>query len=484
MSKETKDRFKKYKDLKNRGIDPYPVDTDKTHRLEEVDKNFEKLKDQKLILAGRLALIREHGKICFADLKDGSGQFQVCFQEDELGEDSYNLFLKDVDIGDFIELEGELFKTRRGEKTLKVKKWRILSKAILPLPEKWHGLADIETRFRKRYLDLLSNKETREVFEKRSKIVTEIRRFLNKKDFLEVDTPILQNQAGGANAKPFVTHHNALDIDLFLRIAPELYLKRLIVGGFDRVYEVARCFRNEGIDHQHNPEFTQVEFYMAYKNYKDLMDLTEKLLKHVIESIQDDLKVDYQGQTIDFSGSYKRVTYREIVKKHAGIDLDNYETKKELKEKAKDLGIEVEKEWGKDKIIDEIFKEKVRPNIVGPTFVMDYPIELSPLAKKKKDNPNYTERFQLLVSGLEVCNAFSELNDPFDQEERFKKQQALRDQGDEEAQKLDKDFLEALKYGMPPTAGEGIGIDRLVSILTNKKNIKEVILFPTMRSKD
>ncbi len=484
MSKETNDRLKKYNNLKNEGVDPYPADSNKTHRIKELKEGFDNLKDQEIILAGRLNLIREHGKISFADLRDGSGKFQVCFQEDVLGEEPYNLFLQNIDIGDFVELKGNLFETRRGEKTLKVKDWHILAKSILPLPEKWHGLADIETRFRKRYLDLLSNEETKEIFEKRSKVVTEIRKFLNNRDFIEVDTPVLQTQAGGANAKPFITHHNALNVELFLRIAPELYLKRLIIGGFDRVYEVARCFRNEGIDHQHNPEFTQVEFYMAYKNYKDLMNLTEDLFQIIIKSVQDSLKVEYQGKTIDFSGPYERVTYRDIVKQHAGIDLDDYKNEESLRKKAEELGIETEKTWGKDKIIDEIFKEKVRPKILGPTFVIDYPIELSPLAKKKKDNPNYVERFQLLVSGLEVCNAFSELNDPFDQEERFKKQQALKDKGDEEAQSLDKDFLEALKYGMPPTAGEGIGIDRLVAILTNKKNIKEVILFPTMRLKD
>src|SRR6056297_1064458 len=343
MSKEQQDRLKKYNDLKNQNIDIYPANTNYSHTLEKAGENFSELEGKEITLAGRLNIVREHGKISFADLKDGTGELQICFQEGELGEKSYNLFLEDIDRGDFLEVQGELFKTRRGEKTLKVKKWQILAKSLSSLPEKWHGLEDVEKRFRKRYLDLLANQETREIFEKRSRIITEIRRFLNKKDFLEVETPILQNMPGGATAKPFVTHHNALDIDLYLRIAPELYLKRLIIGGFDRVYEVAKCFRNEGIDREHNPEFTQVEFYMAYKNYNDLMDLTENLLKEVIGSIQDDLKVNYQGKIIDFSGNYERVSYKDIIKEYTKIDLDKTRTEKDLREKAKDLGLKIEK---------------------------------------------------------------------------------------------------------------------------------------------
>jgi lysyl-tRNA synthetase class 2 len=353
----------------------------------------------------------------------------------------------------------------------------------LPLPEKWHGLADIETRFRQRYLDLIANPEVKEIFKKRSLLIKLIREFFDTRGFLEVETPILQPIPGGANARPFVTHHNALDIDLYLRIAPELYLKKLIVGGFEKVYEIARCFRNEGIDWAHNPEFTQIEFYQAYADYNDLMKLTEDLMKFLVQKICGKLKINYQDKEIDFTPPYPKITYREALIKFTGIDLEEFKTREMLLTKAKNISLEVEKTWSRGKIIDEIFKELVRPKLINPTFIIDEPIELSPLAKKKPDNPNYVERFHFLVAGMEICNAYSELNDPLDQEERLREQEGARAVGEEEAQWFDEDFIEALKYGMPPTAGEGIGIDRLAAILANVRNIKEVILFPTMRPK-
>jgi len=330
----------------------------------------------------------------------------------------------------------------------------------------------------------LANEEVKKVFVKRSEIISAIREFFNQRDFIEVETPVLQPLAGGAAARPFVTHHQALDLDLYLRIAPELYLKRLIVGGFERVYEIARCFRNEGIDWAHNPEFTQIEFYQAYADYQDLMKLTEDLFKALLKKVTGGSIVEYQEKKIDFTPPYPRIDYREAVRDCAGIDLDKEKDLKTLIKKAEEFKIPVDKTWDKGKIIDEIYKEKVRPNIVKPTFLINHPLEVSPLAKRMPDRPNYTERFQLLVAGLEICNAFSELNDPFDQEERFKEQQKLLDKGDQEAQPFDQDFINALKYGMPPTAGEGIGIDRLTCLLTNTRNIKEVILFPTLKPKN
>lgn len=488
---ETKDRIKKYQQLKDLDIDPYPAKSKRSHTCYEAAAKFNQLvkKRSKFILAGRLVLIRSHGKACFAHLEDGTGRFQIYLKQDIVGRQKYQLFINTIDLGDFIQAKGKLFKTRKGEKTLLVKDWSILAKAILPPPEKWHGLSDIEARFRQRYLDLLSNKEVRDIFITRSKIVRGIRSFFDKRGFLEVETPILQPMAGGAAARPFITHHRALDMDLYLRIAPELYLKRLIIGGLERVYEISRCFRNEGIDWAHNPEFTQVEFYMAYADYNDLMKLSEDLLemlaRQVIKAKQKarKLEIEYQNQTINFKPPYPRLDFRKALINEVDIDIEKHRGVGQLANKARKLGIGVDKGWGRGKIIDEIYKEFVRPKIINPTFIINHPIELSPLAKKLPENPNYVERFQLLVAGLEVCNAFTELNDPFDQEKRFREQSKLRERGDKEAQPFDKDFLTALKYGMPPTAGEGIGIDRLVCILTNTKNIKEVILFPTMRPK-
>jgi len=476
---EEKDRIKKLNEIKKEKVNPYPSWSKRTFTCREAAEKFDLGKGATLV--GRLVSIRLHGRACFAHLEDNSGRFQIFLNEGDLGRENYRFFTKQIDVGDFLQVEGELFETKIKEKTLKVLSWEILSKAIFPLPEKWHGLSDVETRFRQRYLDILANKEVKKVFLKRSEIISAIREFFNQRDFVEVETPVLQPLSGGAAARPFVTHHQALDIDLYLRIAPELYLKRLIVGGFERVYEIARCFRNEGIDWAHNPEFTQIEFYQAYADYQDLMKLTEDLFKVLLKKVTSGSIVKYQGKEIDLTPPYPRIDYREAMLNHTGIDIDKEKNLSELTKKAEKLKIPVERTWGRGKIIDEIYKEKVRPKIVNPVFLINHPLEVSPLAKRIPDRPNYTERFQLLVAGLEIGNAFSELNDPFDQEERFEEQQKLLDKGDQEAQPFDQDFINALKYGMPPTAGEGIGLDRLVCLLTNTRNIKEVILFPTMR---
>jgi len=423
-------RIQKLNNLIKAGINPYPAEVLRTHTNKEALDGFKKLTSKRIILVGRIRSIREHGGSTFCNIDDGSAQIQIYFRKDKVGEKEYKLFLENLDIGDFIEVTGKLFLTKKGEKTLEVLNWKIISKALLPLPVEWYGLEDIEERFRKRYLDLILNKEIKEKFIKRSEIIKKIRRFLDDDGFLEVETPMLQAMAGGAKAKPFKTHLNALDMDLHLRIAPELYLKRLLVGGFEKIYELGRNFRNEGMDREHNPEFTMLEFYAAYWNYETMMDFTEKLLKSLDNKI--------------FRGKFKKVEYSKVI------------------------GSQDEK---------EIFAK-----IKEPTFIINHPVEISPLSKKLNDKK--VERFQLIVNGLEIANGFSELNDPIDQVERFKAQELERKKGSEEAHQFDKDFIEALEYGMPPAAGIGIGIDRLVVLLTNSKTLREIILFPTMRPKN
>lgn len=481
-SDEYQIRLKKLAKIKEEGTDPYPSTSKRNFFIGKVIENFDLLQQEKnIIIAGRVKGLRWHGGSCFGNLEDSTGQIQFYLKTDEIGKNKYDFFVNTIDVGDIIELNGSPFTTKKGEKTLLVKNSTILTKGLLPLPDKWHGLSDVEIRFRKRYLDLIASPEVKKVFEKRSKIIKFIRGYLDQHDFIEVDTPILQLQAGGAAAKPFITHHNALEIDLFLRIAPELYLKRLIVGGFERVYEIARCFRNEGIDFSHNPEFTQVEFYWAYKDYNFLMDFSEKLIKDMVEFINHNLIIEYESHKIDFSKKIPRLDYHDLIKKETGLDLDNYKTRYELAEAVKEKGLEPADNWGKGKIIDELFKKLIRPKIIEPIFLINHPLELSPLAKKIADRPNYVERFQLIVGKMELMNAFSELNDPLDQENRFKEQQKLKDAGDEETESNDLDFVEALKYGLPPTAGFGMGIDRLTLLLTNNHNIREVILFPTLK---
>jgi len=481
---ETAVRLEKLNKIVAEGLNPFPSESGRTHTVDRVLARFSELEKsgEKVTVAGRLRAVRGHGGASFADLEDGTGKIQVHLKRDELGASSYDLFDEQMDHGDFIQVTGTAFVTKRGERSLEAGELRLLSKALRPLPAKWHGLSDTEVRYRKRYLDLLSNPEVRLNFVKRSLVVKTIREYFHENGFIEVETPILQPLAGGATARPFVTHHNALDIDLFLRVAPELYLKRLIVGGYERVFEIARCFRNEGIDHLHNPEFTQVEFYQAYADYNDLMDLTEELLPRIAKAVNGTLTVEFDGETIDFTPPYPRLDFRQAIIDNGGPDIDAYEDRESLADAAREAGVEVADTDGRGDIMDNIYKKFVRPKLVNPTFIINHPVELSPLAKKIWGNEKYVERFQLVLGkGNELCNAFSELNDPIDQKERFAEQEKLREGGNEEAQRMDTDYIEALETGMPPTAGFGMGIDRLTAILTGSHSLKEVILFPTMR---
>lgn len=486
---EFESRQKKVQKIREGGRNPYPAQpnidrTDRQSFLFAVRERFQTLMEKKtsLWVAGRVRSKREHGGSAFFVIEDESARIQLYLKRDVIGDDF--AFWKDaLDLGDFVEAQGTAFLTKTGEQTIQVKALHLLSKAILPLPEQWHGLSDVEVRYRKRYLDLLANPLVRENAKKRSMVISAIREFLDRHFFIEVETPILQPIPGGALAKPFMTHHNALDADLYMRVAPELYLKRLIVGGLERVYEIARCFRNEGIDHSHNPEFTQVEFYYAYIDYRTLMEFTEQLLLHVVQQVGP-VRIPYGVHELDFTPPYPRVTFRESLQRYAGIDIEEFTDIEKFAEASRKKGCDVTAQLGFGKIADELFKTIVRPKIIQPTFIIDHPLELSPLAKKKENDPRYVERFQLLLGpGIELCNAFSELNDPEDQERRFRDQERLRASGDDEAMPFDDDFIEALQYGMPPTAGFGMGIDRLVAILTNSHNLKEIILFPTLKPK-
>src|SRR3989344_1350791 len=478
--KEDTVRLERLEHLRSLDINPYPSHTDDRISTKEASVKPEKTEVK---IAGRLISKREMGKISFSHLKDESGKIQLAFSEKELGKDSYKLFIKYFDLGDFIHTDGELFVTHKGELTVLVKKYTLLTKTLLPLPEKFHGLADVEIRYRQKYLDLIANEDSMKIAKTRSLVVREIRKYFDNHDFFEVETPVLQALYGGAAAKPFKTHHNALDIPLYLRIAPELYLKRLIVGGFEKVYEIAKCFRNEGIDNNHNPEFTQVEFYWAYADYNDLMNLIEDLLPKIIQATGLPLKFNVQDKEVDFTPPYPRKTMRELIKEYAKIDIEEFPDQKSLYGKIKKLNIEgIDAKTGYGKMVDEIYKTYARPKIINPVFMTDHPVELSPLAKRKIDNPKYVERVQLVcVGGSELCNGFSELNDPLDQESRFKEQERLRAAGDKESMPYDEDYVTALKHGMPPTAGLGMGIDRLVKLLVDAPNLKEVILFPILK---
>jgi lysyl-tRNA synthetase class 2 len=483
-------RREKLQKLADMDVNPYAYVFEQEDHSAEIIENFDNLENSVVSVAGRMMSVRLMGKAAFFHLQDRLGKIQIYIRQDKVGEKTYELY-KLLDIGDLVGVEGTVFKTHTGEISILAEKFHLLAKSLRPLPivkEKieeeerkvYDQFADIEMRYRQRYVDLLVNPEVKDVFITRTKIIRAIRNFLDGHDFLEVETPVLQPIYGGATARPFMTHHNTLDIDLYLRIANELYLKRLIVGGLERVYEFAKDFRNEGIDRFHNPEFTQVELYIAYKDYIWLMKFVEELFNTVVKKVHNSSKTVYQGQEIDFKAPWPRLTIFEAIKEHTGIDISKMD-EDEIRKTARDLGVKEDPSMGYGKLVDEIFGDHVEPKLIQPTFIMDHPIEMSPLAKKHRNDPRLVERFEPIIGGKELGNAFTELNDPLDQRERFLDQMKLRDRGDEEAQVLDDDYLRALEYGLPPTAGLGIGIDRLVMLLTDSVSIRDVIFFPQMR---
>jgi len=470
--------------IRARGIDPYPHSYHPSHTIREAITLFEQQGEssQDISLAGRIMSKRSIGKMSFLDIRGSSGKIQLSLRYDLLGRERYE-FLQDFDIGDIIGAKGKLFRTKSGELTLEVSDFAMLSKSLRPLPEKWHGLADVEKRYRQRYLDLISNEENKNIFILRSKIITAIRSFLDKQGFMEVETPVLQPHAGGALARPFVTHHHALDEDLYLRIALELHLKRLVVGGFDKVYEIGRTFRNEGISVRHNPEFTLLECYQAYSDYNDMMRLVEEMFMHVAKEVLGNTTLTCSGQTIDLGLPWQRLYLREAIKNSCDIDFEDYPDAASLRTRMTELGMDVDPTKGRGRLIEELISTSVEPNLIQPTFLLDYPVEMSPLAKRKRGDDQLVERFEGFVAGMEVANAFTELNDPVEQRERFRQQLKGR-VADEEVEIADEDFLQALEYGMPPTGGLGIGIDRLVMLLTGQQSVREVILFPQLKTKE
>jgi lysyl-tRNA synthetase class 2 len=478
-------RLEKLNELKEKGINPFGQKFEPTYHAREILEQAEKLIEtgQEVVVAGRLMSKRGHGKAGFANLQDVSGQVQIYSRLNDVGEEAHDLFKK-ADIGDILGVKGTVFITQKGETTIAVKELTLLTKSLRPLPEKFHGLKDVELRYRQRYVDLIMNPDVKNTFILRSKIIKAMREYLDKKGFLEVETPTLHAIAGGAAARPFITHHNALDLDLYMRIALELHLKRLIVGGLERVYEIGRVFRNEGISTKHNPEFTMMELYQAYADYHDMMSLTEEMIAYIAEKCLGTTKIIYEDTEIDLTPPWTRITMVDAVKKYAGVDFKEIETDEEAREVARKLNISVSKDATKGSILNEIFEETVEPHLVQPTFILDYPIEVSPLAKRKEEDPNFTYRFEAFIVCRETANAFSELNDPIDQKERFLKQVEQREKGDDEAHMMDEDFVRALEYGMPPTGGLGIGIDRLIMLLTNSPSIRDVILFPTLRPRE
>jgi len=480
-------RLEKIRRMQRNGIELFPNDFKVQHTSEEIRKTYvsqsaealEKI-DQIFVLAGRIMALRQFGKASFFHLQDRTGRIQAYIKRDQVGRDTYSLF-KSLDVGDFVGISGRIFRTKTGELTIGVHTVRLLTKSVRPLPEKFHKLRDMETRYRQRYVDLFVNQEVREVFIKRTRIIEALRSFLNEREFLEVETPMMQPIPGGATARPFRTYHNALDMELFLRIAPELYLKRLVVGGLERVYEINRNFRNEGISTQHNPEFTMLELYMSYATYEDLMDLTEEMICHVCQGILGGTHVVYQGKEIDLARPWQRVTVHEAIARYGGVDPGVLEDREKAVETAMNLGCNVTENMGLGKIITEMLDHLVEPHLIHPTFVTRFPTEVSPLSRKNDRDPEVADRFELFVAAREIVNGFSELNDPFDQRERFRLQVQEREAGDEEAHLMDEDYIRALEYGMPPTAGLGLGVDRLVMILTDVPSIRDVILFPHLR---
>lgn len=480
-------RINKLKDLQAAGCDPFEITkAAQTHFAQQIADSFEELEEKDVSICGRIMTWRDMGKANFIDVRDRTGRIQVYVRMNDIGEDEFKEFKK-WDLGDIVQVDGFVFKTRTGEISVHAKKITLLSKSLLPLPEKFHGLTDTDTRYRKRYLDMIMNPDVKDTFIKRSKIISSIRSYLDKLGFVEVETPILNNIAGGASARPFITHHNSLNMDMYLRIATELYLKRLIVGGMERVYEIGRNFRNEGMDVRHNPEFTCIELYQAYTDYHGMMDIAEALIRNAANEVCDgNLHITFNGTEIDLETPFARLTMVEAVKKFSGIDFAEFMSDDEKAiEIAKEKGIEIENgkaTWGD--ILNSFFEEFVEENLIQPTFIMDYPVEISPLTKRKPDCPVLTERFELFILGGEYGNAYSELNDPIDQMSRFEAQMKLREAGDDEANMIDHDFVTALEYGMPPTGGLGIGIDRLVMLLTDNYSIRDVLLFPTMKPLD
>ena len=482
INEQMQNRIDKMHKIEEHGWRPFGHRFEWTHRSADVKEQFEALAEAEaeVKLAGRVMAIRGHGKTCFMDMQDKTGRMQLYVRKDVLGEEDYSL-VKMMDIGDTIGVTGIPFRTHMGEISIKVVKMEMLSKSLRPLPEKWHGLKDIETRYRQRYVDLIVNPEVRDTFVKRSQIIRSVREVLDSHDFLEVETPILNTIAGGAAARPFISYHNALDMQVYMRIAPELYLKRLIVGGMDRVYELGRVFRNEGIDNRHNPEFTSVEIYQAFADYRDMMDLTEEVVVKTALKVLGTTKITYEGVEIELASPWKRISMIDAVKEYSGKDFTNVTDLEEARAIAKELNVAIEPTFGIGKIINACFEEYVEDKLVQPTFITGHPKEISPLAKSNPDNPEITDRFEAYIYGREICNGFTELNDPIDQRERFLKQVEERANGDEEANMMDEDFVNALEYGLPPTGGLGIGIDRLVMFLTDSSTIRDVLFFPTMK---
>lgn len=476
-------RRNKLEELKAKGVEPFGRKFVRTNLAEDILKDFSSLEGQEVIVAGRVMAKRDMGKAGFLHIQDFSERIQVYGRKDMLGDEQYEYFEK-LDIGDIIGIKGQVFKTQKGEISIKATEVTMLSKSLKPLPEKWHGLKDIELRYRQRYVDLIVNPDVRKVFLTRSRIINAIRQFLTKREFLEVETPMMHPIPGGAAARPFITHHNALDMELYLRIAPELYLKRLLVGGFEKVFELNRNFRNEGISTKHNPEFTMIELYQAYADYQDMMELTENLVAEVANEVLGSTEIVYQGEKINLAPPWTRIPMLDAIKQYTGVDFTTVNSNEEARAKAKELGLEVENKATRGNVINEVFEEFVETKLIQPTFITDYPIEISPLAKRKLEDPQYTYRFEAFIYAREMANAFSELNDPIDQKERFIKQMEKRDAGDDEAHMMDEDYINALEYGMPPAGGLGIGIDRLVMLLTDSASIRDVLLFPHMKPRD
>ena len=474
-------RKEKLEELRKQGKDPFKITKyNRTHNSEQIKENFEELEGKDVTIAGRIMAKRVMGKASFCHIQDMQGKIQSYVSLNDLGEESYKEF-KTYDIGDIVGITGFVFKTKTGEISVHAKEMVLLTKSLRPLPEKFHGLKDTELRYRQRYVDLIMNPEVKDTFLIRSKIIKEIKNVLDNKGYVEVETPILNTIAGGAAARPFITHHNTLDMDMYLRIANELYLKRLIVGGFDKVYELGRMFRNEGISIKHNPEFTNIELYAAYEDYNDMMDITEEIISTVAEKVLGTTKITYQGTPIDLTPGWKRISMIDAIKEVTGVDFNEINTDEEASEIARKIGVEIDGTLERGNVINLVFEEKVEDTLVQPTFIIDYPVEVSPLTKRKPSDPRLVERFEIFIGGREYGNAYSELNDPIDQYERFLEQAKQKAEGNEEANDMDDDFVKALEYGMPPTGGLGIGVDRLIMLLTDSASIRDILFFPTMK---